>query len=92
MNDKTIDNTKHLIYCYDLEKRIQSDAIPIKSICYGKDLYEVTGRNGKHIFPNYVERVFCQFEKSFRSIEENLRRSTKCPLIISELSYMFFLG
>lgn len=58
--------SRYTIYCYNLAEKKQIDkAIPIKSVCYGKNLYEVTGVKGAIVPPNYLEHCFAMLEKSF---------------------------
>lgn len=91
--NKSISNSKYTIYCYDLNAKKQNyESVPIKSICYGKNLYEVTGSSGEIVLPNYLERFFASIEKKFSEyrnsleskafIEDNYR--TKCFLTKDE--------
>lgn len=55
---------KHFIWQYDLESmRQSSQAVPINSICYENDLYEIKDRNGEIIAKNYVEDKLNSIEK-----------------------------
>jgi DNA-binding cell septation regulator SpoVG len=63
-----------MIYCYDLKNRQQSGLIPIKSICYEKNLYEVTNDQGEIILQNYLEKVFGLLERMFSTYRTKLER------------------
>ena len=71
---KKIANSKCMIYCYDLKNRQQSGLIPIKSICYEKNLYEVTNDQGEIILQNYLEKVFGLLERMFSMYRTKLER------------------
>ncbi len=80
---------KYTIYCYDLSVQNQiSKAIPIKSVCYEDDLYEVTNINEERILTNYLERLFSALEKRFSTYRHELEKKvfirdnykTKCFL------------
>ncbi len=84
---KIVDNSKCTIYCYDLEKRKQSKAIPIKSVCYEKNLYEVLDNNGNVVLQNYIEKVFGKLEAEFSKYRNMLERKAFLPENYS--SHMF---
>lgn len=66
---------KHTIYFYDLKKEQQSVMpIPIKSVCYENDLYEVTGENGDIVLPNFLEKCFSELENMFGKYRADLER------------------
>lgn len=66
---------KYTIYCYDLSVQNQiSKAIPIKSVCYEDDLYEVTNINEERILTNYLERLFSALEKRFSTYRHELEK------------------
>ena len=88
--------SKHTVFCHDLTGRNQfRDPIPIKSICYEKDLYEVTGRDGEIVLPNHLEHFFSIIENMFGKyrcehenkafLEENYK--TKCFLTNEEKAF-----
>lgn len=67
--------SKYTIYCYDLIKEVQAyKPVPIKSICYKKDLYEVTGHDGEIVLPNHLEKFFSELEKKFSEYRHKLER------------------
>jgi len=58
--------SRYTVFCHDLTGRNQFRApIPIKSICYEKDLYEVIDRDGEIVLPNYLEHFFSIIENMF---------------------------
>lgn len=72
---KSQSNSRYTVYVYDLNKKKQNlQAVPIKSICYSENLYEVTGRNGEIVLPNYLERVFACLEKKFSAYRGKLEK------------------
>lgn len=84
---------KHTIYCYKLGEKDQlKRAIPIKSICYEKNLYELQDDSGQFIIGNYFEHCFAELERMFGEyrrkleakafIKDNLK--TKCFLTKNE--------
>lgn len=86
-------NSRYTIYCHDLNAKKQNyKAVPIKSICYSDNLYEVTGSNGEIVLRNHLEHFFSSVEKMFGEyrrrlenkafIEDNYR--TKCFLANDE--------
>lgn len=89
---------KYTIYCYDINSKKQNDrAIPIKSICYEKNLYEVTGSDGNIVLPNYLETWFSKMEEKFGEFRSKLERKvfiednykTKCFLTNEEKIFWF---
>lgn len=89
---------KYTIYCYDINSKKQNDrAIPIKSICYEKNLYEVTGSDGNIVLPNYLETWFSKMEQKFGEFRSKLERKvfiednykTKCFLTNEEKIFWF---
>ncbi len=71
---KQIKNSKCMIYCYDLKKKQQSHQIPIKSICYEKNLYEIMNELGEIIHRNHLEKIFGVFEIKFSEFRTLLER------------------
>ena len=56
---------KYTIYCHNINGKKQClQAVPIKSICYNENLYEITGNQGEMLLPNYLERFFSAIEIS----------------------------
>ena len=54
------------IYRYDIAKESQKNQpIPIDSVCYKKDLYEVINKADIKLSTNYVENVLATFEAIF---------------------------
>ncbi|RHQ88520.1 DUF4238 domain-containing protein [Clostridium sp. AF21-20LB] len=72
---KSYPNSRYTIYCYDLNvKKQKYESVPIKSICYIKYLYEVTGHSGEIVLPNYLEHFFAGIEKMFSDFRSGLER------------------
>lgn len=72
---KSYPNSRYTIYCYDLNvKKQKYESVPIKSICYSKYLYEVTGHSGEIVLPNYLEHFFAGIEKMFSDFRSGLER------------------
>ncbi len=76
--NKEIESTR--IHCYDLVQHKVYKDIPIKTICYEKNLYEVTDGQGNYILPNYLEKVLSQLEGMFA----NYRKALKGKAYIKE--------
>ncbi|MBD5536253.1 MAG: DUF4238 domain-containing protein [Lachnospiraceae bacterium] len=67
--------SRYMIYCHDLTKETQLyKSVPIKSICYKNDLYEVTGHDGEIVLPNRLEKFFSVLEKMFSEYRNKLER------------------
>lgn len=92
-NRNKIPLSHYTVYCYNLIADNQKyEAVPINSICFRKDLYEVTGKDGEIVLPNHLEKFFTVFEKKFSHyrrklehkafIEDNYK--TKCFLASEE--------
>lgn len=80
---------KHTIYCYKLGEKDQlKRAIPIKSICYEKDLYELQDDSGQFIMENYFEHCFAELERMFGEYRRNLEAKI---FIKDKLTTKFFL-
>lgn len=72
---KSYPNSRYTIYCYDLNvKKQKYESVPIKSICYIKYLYEVTGHSGEIVLPDYLEHFFAGIEKMFSDFRSGLER------------------
>lgn len=68
-----ISDSRDMIYCYDLTKGMQSyKLVPIKSVCYKKYLYEVTGKDGKIVLTNHLEKFFSVLEQMFSKYRHKL--------------------
>ena len=76
MEKATIPKEKYTIFSYDLEKKAydSTEAVPIKSICYKKVLYEIYGADEKIIFPNWLENYFHILEKMYGKYRSELER------------------
>lgn len=80
------------IYQYNTQMGDKSTLVPIKSICYEKNLYEFQDKNKKPIHPNLIENALMKYEgkfsKTIKSIKakasyiENFR--TQCFLSTEE--------
>ncbi|MBQ6408615.1 MAG: DUF4238 domain-containing protein [Butyrivibrio sp.] len=78
--DGNVENEKYHIYRYALnEKGLPYQYVPIKTICYKKDLYEVTGDDGNIVLPNHLEKIFSTFEKWFSEYRKKLERKASLP-------------
>ena len=72
-NNEDIPYDKYTICCYDTTKMAQMPvAVPIKSICYSKLLYEVTGADGEIVLQNHLEKCLCALEKMFGEYRSRL--------------------
>lgn len=89
---------KYTIYCYDINSKKQNyRAIPIKSICYEKNLYEVTSSDGNIVLQNHLEKRFSNMEQKFGEFRSKLERKvfiednyrTKCFLTNEEKIFWF---
>ncbi len=67
-------DTKYMIYRYDLHNRKQSCEIPIESICYKKNLYEIYGKDGEPKLQNRLEDVFSRFESKYGEYRSKLEK------------------
>ncbi len=75
-----VEKDKYRIYFYELDKEgLPSRHVPIKSVCYKNDLYEVTGENGNIVLPNYLETVFSVLENCFSKYRSRLERKAFLP-------------
>ncbi len=60
------------IYMYDMAEKIpQSKPVPVKSVCYIKDLYELKNK-GNYISRNYYEEWFSKIESVFAVYKKTL--------------------
>lgn len=67
--------TKYGVFYYDLQERTQSKiAVPIKSVCFENDLYEVTGKNGEVVYDNRLENCFSVLEKHYSELRTNIEK------------------
>lgn len=84
--------TKCFIYYYDLIKDFQQQAVPIDSVCFEKNLYEFTDKEGNIALTNLVENYLWQFETMFSGYRNELESKafneenckTKCFLRTEE--------
>jgi hypothetical protein len=69
------DDKRYTVFSYDLlsNKQIEQ-AIPIKSICYEKSIYELRDQNGDLINVNYLEKTFGILEIEFSKYRRKLER------------------
>ncbi len=75
-----VEKDKYRIYFYELDKEgLPSRHVPIKSICYKNDLYEVTGGNGDIVLPNNLEKLFSVLENWFSKYRSRLERKAFLP-------------
>lgn len=91
--------TKYGVFYYDLQERTQSKiAVPINSICFENDLYEVTGKSGEIVYDNRLEKRFSVLEKRYAKLRNDIEKKafvkdnykTKCFLTNDEK--MHFIG
>ena len=84
---KKIGKEKYTIYVYDMKKQLEK-SVPIKSICYENNLYEMVGEKGDVVLPNFLERCFSILEEMFGKYRASLEKKvfqkenyrTKCFL------------
>ena len=55
-----------------IKKEQLYNPIPIKSICYKDNLYEVTGKTGEIVLQNHLEKFFSEIEKMFGEYRKKL--------------------
>lgn len=61
------------IYAYRLKDAFQpSGPVPIKSICYKRNLYELRNENNEIVAENHLEDFFCAFESEFGKYRKQL--------------------
>ena len=71
---------KYRIYRNKINKEEQlNQLVPIKSICYEKKLYEVTGVDGNIVRQNYLEKAFGYIEKKFSYYKKELENKAFNP-------------
>ena len=88
-NHKHIDERKYRIFSYNLNKDEKvGNPIPVKSICYEKDLYEIKDNNGKAIFTNFLEKWFCYFESKFSYYRSMLERKAFIEYNFSTMCFL----
>lgn len=86
---KGFSNDGRTIFFYDLLCKKNSDcAVPIKSVCYKKNLYEARNEEGKFIYRNWVENCLAQLEILFTKRREDLETKAFC---VENLSCNMFL-
>ena len=84
-----------MIWRYDADSLKEGKLVPIKSICYEEDLYELFDNEGKLLDPNYLEKTLSKLESMYgRYIRELEKKAfikenynTKCFLTKSEKTF-----
>ena len=73
-----IPNSKYTIFAYDIEKNAYDSmkSVPISSVCCKDLLYEIYGKDGQIIFPNWLENYFQQLEIMYGKYRGKLERKT----------------
>lgn len=62
------------IYFYDLNTRLYSKVmVPIRTICYEKDLYEYRNSNNEIVLTNRIENVLGALEEQFSKYKNSIR-------------------
>lgn len=88
-----IAKSKYGVFYYDLRERKQSEiAVPINSICFENNLYEVTGKSGEIVYDNWLENCFSILEKRYAELRTYIEKKafvkdnykTKCFLTRDE--------
>ncbi|SDB30247.1 DUF4238 domain-containing protein [Eubacterium oxidoreducens] len=76
--EKKQDSKKSMIFTYNLikQKYDSPNAVPISSICYENDLYEVCREDGKFVLENHLENFFAELEKMFGHYRTDLEKKT----------------
>lgn len=69
---ESIKSSHYTIYYYDLKKGTQSKEVPIDSVCFERNIYEVYGNDEKIIFQNHIEKAFNQLETMFGGYRRSL--------------------
>lgn len=74
-SEKTkIAKSKYGVFYYDLRERKQSEiAVPINSICFENNLYEVTGKSGEIVYDNRLENRFSGLESKYAELRTNIK-------------------
>lgn len=68
-----IAKSKYGVFYYDLRERKQSEiAVPINSICFENNLYEVTGKSGEIVYDNRLENRFSRLESRYAELRTNI--------------------
>ena len=63
---KGFSQDKKRIYRFDIAHENQiTQPVAISSVCYKKDMYELSDEKGKNIATNYIENVLGEFEAQF---------------------------
>lgn len=66
------------IYFFDLNTLKYSDCmVPVKDICYKKDLYEYKNKNDDIIYTNTIEKALSVLERMFSKHRESMRSRIK---------------
>jgi len=69
-----VDKSKFTIYYFDLFENKQQKAVPIKSQCYEKNIYEVKNSEGNIINQNLIENALGNVENLFSNYRDELER------------------
>ncbi len=78
-SSKEDEKGKYTIYFYDMKVEKQMEkAVPIKSVCYENDLYELIGEDGNVFLPNYLECCLAALEKMFGNYRRKLESKAFC--------------
>lgn len=66
------------IYFYDLKtRRYSNKMVPVKSICFKKDLYEYKNNENNTIYTNNIEKALSTLEKMFAKQRDAIRSRIK---------------
>ena len=85
--------TKCCVFYYDLQERTQSKiVVPVNSVCFERDLCEVTGKKGEVVYDNRLENCFSILENRYAKLRTNIEKKafvkdnykTKCFLTRDE--------
>lgn len=60
------------IYQYKIKSKEPSKLVPIKSICYRKDLYEFKNNDNNFVFRNLIENAFEKLEGEFSNVIKSI--------------------
>lgn len=66
---------KYCVFYYDLQERTQSNiAVPIYSVCFERNLYEVMGKSGEIVYDNRLENRFSRLERRYAELRTNIEK------------------
>lgn len=66
------------IYQYNVETGVKSILVPIKSICYEKNLYEFQDKNKNPIHENLIENTLMKYEGIFSNTIKSIKSKASC--------------